>query len=1048
PYMPRSDGRAALPCLLLLASAALAFATLPALPAAPVGPALPGIGSGFAPAGQVPGEIIVKFRPTATGPGRESARTLVHGLRRQQFRSGAELWSLQDGVGTEEALTRLRTDPHVQYAEPNYLLHTTRVPSDTRFAEQYALRNTGQLGGTPGADISATSAWDVSTGSPAVVVAVIDTGVDYTHPDLAANIYINDGEIAGNNLDDDGNGFVDDVRGWDFVNHDNDPIDDAGHGTHVAGTIGAVSDNGAGVAGVAWQVRLMPIKFLGAGGSGTTADAISSIDYATLMGVDIMSNSWGGGGFSQAMLDAIRDANDADILFVAAAGNNGTNTDVSTFYPADYDAPNILSVAATDRTDHLASFSNYGVATVDLAAPGVDILSTLRGGGYGLLSGTSMATPHVSGAAALIRSVAPDIDVAHLRQRILSQVDPIPGLAGSLASGGRLNAFLGIAQPDDVPPGTIDDLAVVESGSNSLRVGWTATGDDGDLGTASGYDLRYSVNPIDAANFDVATRVTGVPSPAAPGSPEEATISGLSASTLYYVAVRARDEWGQAGPLGHVAVGTTEPPPTFDSAPPSFSAALLSGQKTTRTLTVRNAGVGTLDWNIPRPAVGLAGLQAPYAPLALGKGEPDPRAGAPVVESAGGPDPFGYRWIDSDDPGGPDFVWNDIRTTGTIVGIAGDDSTSGPIPIGFEFPFYDGRFTSVRVCTNGWISFTSASASYVNQPLPSPGAPENLIAAFWDDLYVDSTSKVIYARTADSFTVQFDNIANLNGTGPYTFQIVLRTGGRIEVNYLLMRGTLTGATVGIQDATTTRGLQVVFNASYVHDSLALTYSTLPDWLSASPTSGTLHPGEEQAITVGIDATGLEAGSYGGRLTVQSNDPDRPSVDHPVTLSVTAAPAIAALPPAVDFGTVFHSFASDQVVRIRNTGTAPLAVTSVELVAPEVSVDGSPFTLARGQSRDLTLRWSPAAPVSLDGRLTIVSDASNAARLEIPLQGVAIPPPAIRIFPTSYSETLFTGGVAERRLAISNDSPTPLELHLQVVARSAGLVPGPFQGLVS
>ena len=221
------------------------------------------------------------------------------------------------------------------------------------------------------------------------MVAIIDTGIDYTHPDLAANIFINTAEIPGNHIDDDGNGFVDDVRGWDFVNRDNDPMDDHFHGTHVAGTVGAVGDNGLGVAGVNWSVRLMPLKFLDSGGSGSTADAVAAIEYATMMHVDVMSNSWGGGGFSEALRLAIENAMNAGILFVAAAGNSSSNNDLFPAYPASYDLDNIVSVASTTATDNLSNFSNFGPTTVDLAAPGSNILSTLPGSTYGLLSGST-----------------------------------------------------------------------------------------------------------------------------------------------------------------------------------------------------------------------------------------------------------------------------------------------------------------------------------------------------------------------------------------------------------------------------------------------------------------------------------------------------------------------------------------------------------------------------------------------------------------------------------------------------------------------------------
>ena len=291
-------------------------------------------------------------------------------------------------LSTEELIKKFKADPNVEYVEPNYLYHPEMTPNDPMFDQLWGQNNTGQtINGTTGtvdADIDAPEAWDKDTGSANVVIAVIDTGVDYLHEDLKDNMWVNPGEIPNNGIDDDNNGYVDDVHGINAINDSGDPMDvvaeDGGHGTHVAGTIAAVGNNGVGVVGVSWHTKIMACKFLGVGG-GTTSDAIKCLDYVVDQknkGVNIVAtnNSWGGGGSSDAMKDAIQASNDAGIVFVAAAGNDGSDNDSTPSYPASYDLPGIMAVAATDQDDNLASFSNYGATSVDLSAPGTNILSS------------------------------------------------------------------------------------------------------------------------------------------------------------------------------------------------------------------------------------------------------------------------------------------------------------------------------------------------------------------------------------------------------------------------------------------------------------------------------------------------------------------------------------------------------------------------------------------------------------------------------------------------------------------------------------------------
>ncbi len=346
---------------------------------------------------------------------------------------------------------RLAADARVRYVEPNYVVSADATPNDPSYAQLWGMNNTGQTGGTPDADIDAPEAWDVQTGSSSVVVGVTDSGVDFGHPDLTAQQWVNTGENCGSSdpsiscadrtdgVDDDGNSLIDDWRGWDWVNNDNNPLDDNNHGTHVAGTIGAVGNNSIGVVGANWNVKIAAMKFLNAAGNGSTANAISATLYSANEGIPISNNSWGGGGFSQALLDAIEYGASRGMLFVAAAGNFNVNNDVSPHYPSSYASDVITAVAATEHTDSRWSSSNYGATSVDLGAPGVGILSTIPGGGYASFNGTSMATPHVAGAAALVKARYPSATAYGLKALLMRTVDPNASLNGLTVTGGRLN---------------------------------------------------------------------------------------------------------------------------------------------------------------------------------------------------------------------------------------------------------------------------------------------------------------------------------------------------------------------------------------------------------------------------------------------------------------------------------------------------------------------------------------------------------------------------------------------------------------------------------
>ncbi len=423
------------------------------------------------PASSAGPEILVRFKQGVSLSEIKKLAARQNDVLEDEIESVSGLVSIDDLDNADaEATAAYYASAHsalVEYAHPNYEIRLDQPseevsrrdlvyrrgsgePNDPQFDQQWALNNLGQNGGRERADIDALNAWAKTHGSEKVVVAVLDSGVDYNHKDLVSNMWSRPDSIPP--YADDELGSFDDVQGFDANADAGDPMDDNGHGTHCAGIIGAEGNNSEGIAGINWNVRIMPLKFLGRGGFGTTKNAIEANNYAIDrkqkgVNVRVINASWGSTQYSRALEDAIRAAGEQGILFVAAAGNNGTDNDRRAHYPSNYNLPNVISVAAMDRTDSMTSFSNFGVKTVHIAAPGRDILSTWLNNSYREASGTSMAAPQVSGVAALILASEPNLSVAKLRERILGSADDLDSLRGKVSTGGRLCAAqaLGIA---------------------------------------------------------------------------------------------------------------------------------------------------------------------------------------------------------------------------------------------------------------------------------------------------------------------------------------------------------------------------------------------------------------------------------------------------------------------------------------------------------------------------------------------------------------------------------------------------------------------------
>ena len=371
-------------------------------------------------------QIIVQFAPDSGFV--EAGELPLQGAKigRSLGSDGLYRVSLEPGVSPAEAIEQFEGLRDVQFASPDFEVALAQTPDDALFGSLWGLNNTGQSNGTADADIDAAEAWDIRTDSSSIIVGVVDTGIDYLHEDLADNMWVNSGEVPGNGIDDDGNGYVDDVFGYDFINNDSDPMDDNRHGSHVAGTVGAQGNNGVGVAGVAWDASLMALKICNAGGGCSLSAAIEAMNYARNNGAQVTNHSWGGNFTSSALQNAINAFHDAGGITVAAAGNHGSSNDEGNFAPANMD--NVIAVAASDRNDNMASFSGFGTRNVEIAAPGVSILSTVPRDGegvsrYGTLSGTSMASPHVAGAFALLMAEFPNESNDEIIARMMNNTD-------------------------------------------------------------------------------------------------------------------------------------------------------------------------------------------------------------------------------------------------------------------------------------------------------------------------------------------------------------------------------------------------------------------------------------------------------------------------------------------------------------------------------------------------------------------------------------------------------------------------------------------------
>ena len=696
----------------------------------------------------------------------------------------------------------------------------------------------------------AGEAWAAgATGSDSVYIGVIDEGIQTTHPDLDANVWVNPFDPIGGG-DNDGNGYTDDTNGWDFYYNDR-TVYDAGedhHGTHVSGTIGGEGNNGLGVAGVNWDVTLISGKFLGPDG-GYLSAAVSAVDYFTDLktrhGLNIVatSNSWGGGGYSQTLLDAIERGGDAGILFIAAAGNSGSDNDVYESYPSNYQCTRggtrgwdcVIAVAAIQSDGALASFSQYGDVTVDIGAPGVAVWSTVPTNSYDSYSGTSMATPHVSGAAALCAAAAPGLTAREIREAIMDAATPTASLAGTTVTGGRLDvsALLDECAPAVAPPdGAPSGLGATASGPRAVGLTWT----DGSTNESSFEVQRAAGSPGSCGMWSTITF--------AGRDAVSLTVTGLQPSTDYCFRVRARNSYSggslsawspEAGARTGDVVVPAAPSGLAADAPAARSVRLswtdnATNEGSFQVMRASGAPGSCGPWGsaviVPANATtttvsGLTPSTAYCFRVRAMSDHPDDPSSAWSSEigatTLAPPAPYAcptttYSWIDA--------------SAGTDLGL-GDESIVG-VTAPFPVTIYGTQTTDLFVSSNGWLGLSASSSpeDWTNQNIPSATVPNGIVAPFWDDLDPGSWGRVVTHTTGSapdrSYTVAWLAVPHYDYGGSVSFQVVFsESDGSIRLQYQDVTFGSTAvdggrsATVGLEDEVGGSGTRISYFASNI-----------------------------------------------------------------------------------------------------------------------------------------------------------------------------------------------------------------------------------------
>jgi subtilisin family serine protease len=998
-----------------------------------------------------------------------------------------------------DVIQKLRSDPNVEYAEPDYIVKAIGIPNDQYFDRLHGMHNVGQTGGKADADIDAVEAWDSFTGFPdELLIGVIDTGIDYLHPDLVDNMWKNPGEVPDNGIDDDGNGFIDDYYGWDFAYDDHDPIDGYGHGTHCSGTIAAKGNNDIGVAGVMWDAKVMAIKFLDDFGSGTTSDAIDAINYATIMNVNVTNNSWGGGGYSRALEEAIASSG----LFVAAAGNSESDIEIYVDYPASYTLENIITVAATDQFDDLAYFSNYGKYSVDLCAPGVEILSTVPDNQYKSKSGTSMAAPHVTGAVALLWSNNPLLNSMEVKDAILQSVDKIPTLEDKTVSGGRLNIekMLESAGNNWLTVKPVNSGTIVSSGSEEFTITanpekmaaghWTAevvfkTDDPFHKNVTVGVTADVAGCKSIEAQSDLVNfgrvwenRDTIVNIMLVNHCNDNVTILKCTFDNLAYTT-------NKCFPVIIKPFGSVKIPVTFSPAVAGTytgNVLFLSDADDNPSLSVRLSGAGITppDISINPEHIKKSipfGIIDTTAITLSNSGEADYHYKAKIKV----PQKTSFSSIADATLFGA--VWNMIYKLDPTTWEPVDSIELGDISRGINELAFDGKY--LYFTENNSVTVIDPVTKVVIKKVVFEGNPAfGPIGVSTDNIFVYNY-KEGNILTIEKRSGEVINRCSINNVNDITFSesrnsiFVLNdydmimeernsTTGELIDSFRYENGLSSIGYSSFTDILFARdwdGRIIAYNPDngtviekYLNRNL---YSYIAadeatagvKWIHVEPRDGVTPGGNTFSLGAIFDTRNLFAGNYGADIVLVHKSGLLPDITIPCTLSVGGEKHLSAVPESVAFGEVWKGRSDSTVVYLVNNGNEPTVVSSVVSSSTVFTTTFSgAVTIGAFDSIPLKIRCTPVKEGTVKGILKITSNANDNPKLSLQVSVTAVKPPNISVTPSSIAATMLPQQQADYSIKLKNTGGADYAFKTSVFVdetgnSNAGAIYGLGNGLV-